>query len=178
MVKKICVVGIDPGIRGGLSLLIGTKNKIEYCVAKAAPTISVEIKKNKFRDRVDELSIVPLLSGWNVSYKIDGVFIERQHVISKQGLVSSGVTMEGYGLYKGICAGLGLKYFILEAKEWQADYDFSSNDDTKDGSISWAKRLFPNVDLFRNSRCRTESDGMSDSLLIAHFGLSHWDDIN
>ena len=174
MVSKRCVVGIDPGIRGGLSLLIGAPNNIEFCIAKAAPTISVEIKKNKFRERIDELTIVPLLSQWNVSYGIDGIFIERQHAIAGQGLVSTGVTMEGYGLYKGICAGLGLRYFILDAKEWQSDYDFSNNDNTKDGSIAWAKRLFPNVDLHRNSRCKKESDGMSDSLLIAYYGLSNW----
>lgn len=41
--------------------------------------------------------------------------------------------------------------------------------DTKATALIAAKRLFPETDLRKNTRCRTPHDGLVDSLLIAEF---------
>ena len=171
----VCAVGVDPGIRGGVSLIVGTSSDVVIAQALPMPLTRVMVRKGASKDRVSDDGLCKLLKDWDGSFHIDSIFIEKQIVISGQGLTSNGVTMEGFGLIRGLCTGLGLPYQVVAAKTWQSFYekDDSENElDIKKLSIIWAKKLFPEASLLRTKRSKTDSDGLSDALLIGYYGLS------
>lgn len=152
------VIGIDNGLKGAIAVIAPDDT---YVVPMPV------IKYGKSKKIYYENQIRCIIIDANPNH----AFIEKAQVMPKQGGVSMFNFGVGYGMIRGMLVALGIPYTIVRPQEWQkvmlAGVDRSN---TKAASILIAKRLFPKVSLRASERCRTDSDGMSDALLIAEYG--------
>lgn len=169
------VIGVDPGLQGGLALLRGDD------VPVVIPMPIVRGGKGA-RDQYDVDSLRARLAVWSSGPR-PRVVIERLQPLPgkfkrKGGKeVKAGGTIANYnrglaqGLLVGICSTLGISYELVSPRTWQREMlAGTSGADTKQRSILAAGRLFPGVSLRPTERSRKASDGMADALLIAAYG--------
>ena len=146
------IVGIDPGLKGGLSCLwvscngtVIDSDAVPYDIGAYHQTIA--LAKNNYLNPI--------------------VAIEQVHSMPKQGVASTFKFGEQFGILKGLCMGLGVKFITIAPQEWKRGMGLLHQD--KSASISLAKKLFPGANLRPSARCRKDSDGMAESLLIAEY---------
>lgn len=164
-------IGIDPGVKGCISIVDETGKFIE----------SFFLLKNA--KNVDTVEISNTLL--NLSKYEDNchVIIENIHAIF--GSSAKGTFNFGFiaGLIEGVIATIGLPYTKVNPKIWQKEMFRGVNVitklsttgktqviDTKKMSFLASHRIFPTVDLRRTSKCKNEDDNFSDSLLMAEYG--------
>ena len=154
------IVGIDPGMSGAIAFLLDSGHPARV---QPMPTL----KETKTKRCLDEVSIVHLLS--HRAQAIDMVFIEKAQSMPGQGVSSCFNYGAGWGILRGICAGIGIPYTLIHPTTWKRTMcrDVPKG---KDASIIVAKRLWPNVSLLPTPRSRKDNDGMADALLIAEYG--------
>lgn len=96
-----------------------------------------------------------------------------------QGLHATGRLLHSAGLVEGCLRTLGIECTRIPAPAWQSvmlglkrakEPIAKHRAALKAASIATARRLFPDVNFKRTSRCTTFSDGMTDSALIAVCG--------
>lgn len=93
--------------------------------------------------------------------------VEKVGAMPGQGTVSMFSFGQSYGFILGVLAAFGIPYQLVPPRKWKAEYGLLNT--IKEDSVVVAKRLFPNVDLLPTPRCRKESDGMAEALLIAEY---------
>lgn len=164
------VLGIDPGLKGALCLMK------DNTISSILPMPIKNINNSSF---IDLNPIKKWALGIKAFYHIDKVVIEKQMVVSKQGLASSGKTMYQFGLLEGLFEGLNLNPIIVTPKQWQkiifkqvdedniTEYNYS---DTKLYSIAYVEQKFGSNVLFTTARQRKPSDGIADAICIASAG--------
>lgn len=150
-------IGLDPGLRGALCAFI--EGRID--------TIAFEDSDYyKVSDYLDSC----LEAGEVV------VAIEDVHSMPKQGVASSFKFGFNVGLLHGLLISKAIKFVTVRPQEWQKTV-WIRNDKVKTGSkadpkktsLNAAQRLFPKINLRRNSRCTVPHDGMVDALLICEY---------
>lgn len=149
------VIGIDPGLSGGMVAL--EENEIDL---KVTPTVSVG-KKNDY----DERQMIDWLTPYAI--KQAKVFIELVHAMPGQGVTSMFTFGSGFGLIRGICAGLGMSYQLVRPQEWQKRMLLGN---PKGSEYLVASRIWPNTDWRASPRCRVAHSGLVDAALIAEYG--------
>lgn len=167
------VVGVDPGLRGGIAVFDCVKSKI--ITAFPMPVYKGDSNKTTY-DVPTLVGMLRKVIRFSPSCRDDSYTfcIERQHPLPGQGVVSMFTTGFGFGLLLGVFASIKAVYdvmFIVRAKEWQSIlWDEDAPDETKARSIARVQRLFPSVDLCPNGRKRP-SDGIADAVNIAHYAF-------
>jgi crossover junction endodeoxyribonuclease RuvC len=152
------IIGIDPGNQGALAII--TKNGA--VMLYDMPTYSTEgtgktkSGKKKKHTVLDEPSLVGLIDG------VDHVFIEKSQSMPGQGAASTFNYACGYGIIRGICAGLGVPYTLIHPATWKRVI-MKDMDKGKEAAIVRAKQLFPSADIGKK-------DGRAEALLIAYYG--------
>ena len=70
----------------------------------------------------------------------------------------------------------GFRIVLVAPKKWQKEmYEGIRPDpDKKVMSVQAAKRLFPNHDIRRTTKCKKPDDNLTDSLLICEYGRRHF----
>lgn len=101
----------------------------------------------------------------------DITYLEIQHAMPKQGVTSTFKTGMGYGLWRGLLAGLNLKNERIRAQDWQqVFFKGLGGGDTKNLSYQVLSGLYPDAaPLLRGPRGGL-FDGRCDAGLIAVFG--------
>lgn len=84
-----------------------------------------------------------------------------------QGVTSMFHFGKSAGYIEGVLKTKGIPFDLISPQKWKKQYDLHSD---KEKSIAVCKELFPDVNLLRTSRCKKESDGMAEALLIANYG--------
>lgn len=104
----------------------------------------------------------------------DGVMaaVEKVGARPGQGTVSMFHFGESVGFINGVLRALGMPFQTVPPNVWKRDYSLIGKD--KKSSIEVCRRLFPDVDLKRTEKCRTDSDGKADSLLLAEYARRHF----
>jgi crossover junction endodeoxyribonuclease RuvC len=148
----ICV-GIDPGLDGGLAAI--SPEGLELAVM---PTVPV----GKGR-QIDEQSVVSFLT----SIRPGVVFIELVHAMPKQGVTSMFTFGTGWGLVRGVCAGLGLPYELVQPQEWQKCMLVGQ---PRGSEYLVVSRLWPNAEWRASARCKRPHSGLVDAALICEYG--------
>lgn len=165
-------LGIDLGLKGGLSLIRDDKKLI--CV-DLIPTISVKVGK-KLRNKYDLRSIIDLISAWNTEYNIVKAGMERLRGMPGQSSITGFSMGYGSGVFKTILVMLGIPYVEFEPVVWQraifkplgVQYDKKT---TKQASIQAAQQLAPSENFLRTERSKVPCDGLTDSFLIGLYTL-------
>lgn len=156
-------VGIDPGSKGFI------------CVIKDTKTDFFSIEDNTWSDISDFLKRVN-------DEATEGIIcvLEEIHAILGSSAKATFSFGETNGLLKGILIANNIPFTIVQPKKWQMEiwdnidkvYSYKKERkvvDTKATSINAAIRLFPNIDLRKNERCRKVDDNKCDSLLMAEY---------
>lgn len=142
------IASIDVGFSGAIAVFDTNKKSVEV---RRMPVI----RSNK-KDELDETEIRKIIRG------VEHVYIEKATAMPKQGVVSTGRFLMGYGMLRGICAGLGVPYSIVLPQRWKkAVMDGMGKD--KRASVLRAKQLFPDIELGKNDH------GKADALLIGFY---------
>lgn len=159
---NLCVVGIDPGKGGGLSLIVHTPSA-KQVTARPMPL------------RPDGLIDLSAVLEWSESRPKKSsllIVIEKQQARRMQGVNRASVMMCEYGRLLGLFHGERIMQVM--PKVWQAsELPGCPPGATKDRSIASVRLRYPRLDLRRTPRCRKLHDGMSDAVLIAEYGLKN-----
>jgi hypothetical protein len=148
----LSIVGIDPGLEGGLALL-GADGQL--IAAERMPIVKLngkgEINLAMFSARLNE---------WMPTH----VWIEQQQSMPRQGSASSFRTGQNYGDLRGFILGRNLPLSIVRANIWKRALSVPAD---KTAAIAIATRLFPAGSAFWS---RAGDDGVAEAALIALYG--------
>ena len=112
------------------------------------------------------------------------VVMEEIHALFGSSAKATFSFGEIYGTLKGLLIANKIPYSLVPPSKWQKKIWINSDVEyihkivcgkpkktvnTKKTSINAAKRLFPNIDLRRNERCKNIDDNKVDSLLIMEY---------
>lgn len=153
------VIGIDPGVRGGIAILKLPKLNVYPMPIIGEKEYNMQLIKTCLKG-----FFLPALT---ICY------IERQHCMPGEGLPRTFKTGFGFGMLQGILTGLEIPFVVVNAKEWQKEMfkGLPKDQDTKVSSALVAQRLFPKNEFRATERSRTIADGMTDAACIAEYGM-------
>lgn len=170
------VVGIDPGLHGGMAFIDASG-----VVVRPMPLSGGEIDgrqiANYIRNVIDYSNVV--------------VAIEKVNSMPGQGVASVFTFGEGFGILKGVCFTLGVRFELVTPQAWKKlvlagllpakpvlpkgataaqkkAAKAAHKRAQKEAAIAWCGRAYPSVSLIPES-CRTAHDGCADALCIAEF---------
>ena len=147
-------VGVDPGKKGGYALIIAEEEKIDNGVY-VYPWDDNEFPA-KMRG-IKQLADNPVIVAC----------VEKVGAHPGQGTVSMFSFGQSYGFILGVLAALGIGVQLIPPGTWKKEFSLIGKD--KAASIEVCKRLFPGVNLLATDKCRKDSDGMAEALLIAEY---------
>lgn len=149
-------VGIDPGLDGAVAVL-NAKGELNDVID--TPTLLVEGGAKKKRKFVLQ-SMVDILE----NCENDTIAaIEQVGVMPDQGTVSAFCFGEGYGMWQGILAALGIPTHLVRPQVWkEATMDGMGKE--KDASRLRVLQLYPRADVQLKKH-----HGRADAILIARW---------
>ena len=137
-------IGVDPGLKGGLAILH------ENGVAWAVPFDEAEYIKAI--ETVKDFQCIAC--------------VEKVGAMPGQGVTSMFNFGKNAGFIEGVLQSFGIPYQLVPPQTWKKEFQLNSS---KQKSIDVCKKLFPNVNLLPTPRCRKESDGMAEAVLMSEY---------
>jgi len=155
------IVGIDPGLKGGIAFL---DNGI-LLDAYPTPVIEEKFTKNgkiSKRKILDLQEIVKLMK----SYNPDIGFLERVAARPGQGSTSMFRFGTGWGELRGIMAALDIKFELVTPQSWKRHFQILSD---KEASLELARELWPD----HTQKCfrLKKHDGLAEAALLGKYGF-------
>lgn len=155
-------VGIDPGLRGGVTVV--DKNE------KIHKKVVIPVIKQKNKTKYDSINLYLLLSKLRrLVHKNQLWFVLEQAAVrpisGKRACFMNGY---GYGLIRGILVSLDANVMIVSPQKWMKALDLSSKNGK--GSIQYCKEKYPREDWTATARSKKPHDGLTDSCAIAIYG--------
>lgn len=146
-------VGIDPGKSGGIAYIRTDAS------GKIFDTLALPLNSKNL------LGFSLLLQSYDKTERI--VVLEQVHSMPGQGVASMFTFGEGFGYIKGVLEKSDVEYELVPPAKWKKALGVTSEKQT---SIDKAKELFPDTDFFATPRCKKESDGLCEAMLMAEYG--------
>ena len=144
-------VGVDPGKNGGYAIIAESETgQAVFAYPWDDAFFAMEMSLLMERKREGIIAAV-----------------EKVGAMPGQGVTSMFNFGKSAGFIEGVLTALGIPYQLVMPKRWKAEFTLCGKD--KQASIETCKRLFPDVSLRASDRCRKDSDGMAESLLICEF---------
>lgn len=154
------VIGIDPGLDGGIAYIDVLSSGVINYYAEPMP-----VKGKKDVDLPDVFDI-------DSPYRPQLVCVELQGARPGQGPAGTFTTGKNYGRLLGGFEMLQVPIQIVTAGKWQrAILGKSSKDKTR--AINYVRTRWPEVDLKPGSK-RTYHDGVADAMCIAEYALKSY----
>lgn len=88
------------------------------------------------------------------------------HAVPGQGVTSMFNFGQNYGFLKGVLFANSVPICVVSPQRWKKALNVTSDKNT---SVDKAKELFPGVNLKATPRCKKDSDGKAESLLLAYY---------
>ena len=151
------IIGIDPGLSGGIAVL--ENNKVLNIFDM--PVMS-EGKKNK--RQLNNAQLVNLLKENIVNFKDTSVVVEQVNAMPGQGVTSMFNFGQTFGAIKGICAALGLSIFFVRPAKWKKHFELINS--AKDASRTKAIEIYPAIS---DKLSKKKDVNKSDAILIARY---------
>lgn len=154
------IVGIDPGLKGGIAFYSPTE-----LLALRTPTVEVPyVKKGKKRTRFDmDLDECRKLLQ---SQPISHAFLEKVSAMPGQGVTGMFRFGQNLGQWQGLLAGMDIDYTLVTPQKWKRQAGLIKAD--KGASVELARNTWPNYpELFR---FKTADEGRAEASLIALYG--------
>lgn len=157
---EMIVVGIDPGLSGGLVAL----------TLKGEPVRGIVMPARKIPggNEVIVTEVAEFFRNLNLS-KIGMVAIEKVGAMPRDSKVGA----FRFGLYFGkvvaVVEMLGLPFELVTPQAWQKAVLAGTRTKGKGDGITFVRRRFPTLNLKPSSRCKKDHDGISDAACIAEW---------
>ena len=164
-------IGLDPGIEGFVTAMFPNGNYEFYSIDE-----NDDLALNRILKSIKERS-------WQVTAVLEDV-----HALFSASAKSTFNFGEIKGILKGLLVANEIPYTLVQPKDWQREIWINQDMivsyktvirgdkeikqkvvDTKSTSINSARRLFPQIDLRKNERCKKIDDNKVDSLLMAEY---------
>ena len=151
------IIGIDPGITGGISILENKKVIEVY----DTPTM-IDGKKNKRQVNGAEVASI-LLNEINNS---DDAIVVVEHVTAMpgQGVTSMFNFGQSFGVIKGVCAALKLPIYFVRPMKWKKHFNLIKTH--KDASRTKVIEIYPSIS---SKLSRKKDSNKADAILIARY---------
>ena len=149
-------IGVDPGAKGGYDVI--SKSETGQAVF-AYP----------WDDTFFAMEMANLMQ-----FKEHGIVaaVEKVGARPGQGTVSMFNFGKSAGYIEGVLSAIGIPYQLVPPAKWKKEFSLIGKD--KKASIITCRKLFPELDLKRTERCRTESDGKAEATLLAEYARRHF----
>ena len=151
------IIGIDPGLSGGIAVLENNKVKKIFDM----PVMS-EGKKNK--RQLNSAQLVKLLRDNYSDQEEVSVVVEQVNAMPGQGVTSMFNFGQTFGALKGICAALELPIFFVRPSKWKKHFELINS--SKDASRTKAIEMYPRL---ASQLAKKKDVNKSDAILIARF---------
>lgn len=92
--------------------------------------------------------------------------VEDVHAMPRQGVTSMFSFGQNKGWILGVLDAFSIPRTLVSPQRWKRYYGL---DNDKNKSIVLAHEMFPGVNLLRSPRCKKESDGIAEALLMADY---------
>ena len=150
------IIGIDPGLSGGIAILDDLKIFDMFDM----PIMS-EGKKNK--NQLNSAQLVNIIKKHIVLGKTF-VIVEQVSAMPGQGVTSMFNFGQTFGSIKGICAALNLPIFYVRPAKWKKHFELINS--SKDASRTKVIEMYPAI----SSRLSRKKDvNKADAILIARY---------
>ena len=154
----IRVLGIDPGLGGGMVILNDRKEILS----------KLPFKRTKENGNLDCIEVHEFLQNKTIDY----VYLEKVHALPNVGAGSSFKFGLAFGQIQAVLDLNLLAYKLVSPKRWQSTLVEKRRDlSPKKRALLNALKEFPECDLRKSSRARVWHDGLVDAALIALHGL-------
>lgn len=137
-------MGVDPGQKGAVSIIDEDANII-FCKPMSQSNL---IEAADFLRKQDSCIAC----------------VEKVGAMPGQGVTSMFNFGKGAGFIEGVLSAYFIPYQLVSPATWKKAFSLLHKD--KKASIETCKQLFPKANLYPTPRCRIESDGMGESLLM------------
>lgn len=149
------ILGIDPGIKGGLALLSDSELMTFEMPSK-------KLDKKSTKRVIDEPELARLIDSW--SSEISNVVIEQVHAMPGQGVTSMFSFGLGYGIVRGIISANFLPTVFVSPQAWKSNLGVPKD---KNKSREKATELFPHNS---SDWSKVKWDGRAEAAMIAYYG--------
>lgn len=157
------VVGIDPGLSGGI---VGLDAARQVLLAECMPVIGTRKRE------IDLPALRSMLRELDTAHPGIVVFVESSKAHPHDGRTSAHRTGTGWGMLLGLLCGLELAHQVVQPRAWQtAVCRGLPKMDTKARTILAVQRRLPGLDL-TPGRLRKPHTGLADAAGLALYGLS------
>jgi crossover junction endodeoxyribonuclease RuvC len=150
------VLGVDPGVRGGLAIVSFENGVPEIIEAINIPTVGTGAK-----ERVDVLAIHSFIEAHTPQHAL----IERAQAMPKQGASSGFKYGRAVGALEAVIAYCAIPMTIVEPSTWKKFHHLHGGD--KEPARQRALQLFPNA---HTMFARKKDHGRAEAALIALAG--------
>jgi len=151
------IIGIDPGLSGGIAVLKNNSIKKLYDMP-----VMPEGKKNK--RQLNSAQLAKLIKD-NIDKNEEVVIVvEQVNAMPGQGVTSMFNFGQTFGAIKGISAALELPIFFVRPAKWKKHFELINS--SKDASRTKAIEMYPSVS---DELSKKKDVNKSDAILIARF---------
>ena len=151
------IIGIDPGLSGGIAILEDNKVKEMFDMP-----VMADGKKNK--RQLNSAFLVQLIKE-NIKDIEDTVMVvEQVNAMPGQGVTSMFNFGQTFGAIKGICAALELPIFFVRPAKWKKHFELINS--SKDASRTKVIEMYPSI---AERLSRKKDVNKSDAILIAKY---------
>ena len=151
------IIGIDPGLSGGIAILDDLKIFDIYDM----PIMS-EGKKNK--NQLNSAQLVNIIKKNIIPSGDTFLIVEQVSAMPGQGVTSMFNFGQSFGSIKGICAALNLPIFFVRPAKWKKHFDLINS--SKDASRTKVIEMYPSI----SQRLSKKKDvNKADAILIARY---------
>ena len=130
------IIGIDPGLSGGIAVL--EENKV---VNLYDMPVMPEGKKNK--RQLNNAQLVKLLKDNFKASEETVIIVEQVNAMPGQGVTSMFNFGQTFGAIKGIAAALKLPIFFVRPSKWKKHFELINS--SKDSSRTKAIEMYPSL---------------------------------
>jgi Holliday junction resolvasome RuvABC endonuclease subunit len=153
------VLGIDPGIRGGLAIVAIDDGAAPQLI----DAIDIPVTGVGAKERVDVLAI----RTWILSHRPQHALVERAQAMPKQGASSGFKYGRAVGAIEAMVACCEIPLTIIEPTAWKKFHQLRGSD--KEAGRQRALQLFPAAHALL---ARRKDHGRAEAALIALYGAS------
>lgn len=157
------VIGIDPGIDGGLAC-----RTLDGLQIEVMPTVGATSRRE-----LDIPATLRILRGWRELLGARHLVIEKVSARPGDGVSGMFRFGERVGVIKGLAVSLELSMTEVMPTSWhRVMCSGMKSGDPKGNARIRASQLWPTVSFLATPRSRVPHDGMVDAALIAEYGLA------
>lgn len=158
------VIGIDPGKSGAVVALDMQRRPVDAWITRDAFTVAAGKTKRAYAEGLMRRALEEIHGRRGIALAI----LEKQQAMPGQGVSSTFQTGLGFGLWRGVLAGIPTK--IVHPRTWQKEICRDLPGDTKKRAILACFHQLPDLDLTPGRR-KKPFDGLADAGCLALYGL-------